>query len=247
MCDITSCNKMLDYTNSLSINKPNFLNFEIKKYKKEIKMAKINNRKNEILDFIIKYQNEFGYPPTVREMCKELNISSTSTVSYYLDILENEGLIKKNANKNRALEIQTNNGCNLLKIFPSDSSNLTRIPIVGKITAGAPILAVEECEEFFMVSPNLFRGEDLFMLNVSGESMINAGIYDGDKIILHKQSTANNGEIVAALVDDNYATVKRFYKENGRYRLQPENDTMQPIYSDNVSILGKVVGLVRKF
>lgn len=211
-------------------------------------MAK-SNKKEIILNFIIKYQKENGYPPTVREMCKALNISSTSTVSYYLDMLENEGLIKKSANKNRALEINSELSSNVVKINSdlNQFTSITKIPIVGKITAGSPILAVEECEEYFMVSPNLFRGDDLFMLTVSGESMINAGIFDGDKIILHKQSTANNGEIVAALIDDGYATVKRFYKENGRYRLQPENDTMEPIIVDNVSILGKVIGLVRKF
>ena len=211
-------------------------------------MAKANNKKETILNYIIEYQKNNGYPPTIREICKALNISSTSTVSYYLDMLENEGVIKKSANKNRALEI--NNG--MAKIIKPNfnmeqDNNVTKIPIVGKITAGSPILAVEECEEYFMVSPNLFRGDNLFMLTVSGESMINAGIYDGDKIILQKQSYANNGEIVAALLDDGLATVKRFYKENGKFRLQPENDTMSPIIVDNVSILGKVIGLVRKF
>ena len=209
-------------------------------------MAKVNNKKEIILNFIVEYQKNNGYPPTIREMCKALNISSTSTVSYYLDMLENEGLIKKSANKNRALEVNQDNSI-IKPDFHKLNSNITRIPIVGKITAGSPILAVEECEEYFIVSPNLFRGDNLFMLTVSGESMINAGIYDGDKIILQKQSSANNGDIVAALIDDGYATVKRFYKENGKYRLQPENDTMQPIIVDNVSIIGKVVGLVRKF
>ena len=212
---------------------------------------KSNTKKMDVLNFIVQYQKENGYPPTVREMCKELNVSSTSTIAYYINILENEGLIKKGANKNRALEVQNSSvGENFAKVLnfnKSEETDFTRIPVVGKITAGSPILAVEECDEYFMVSPNLFKGEDLFMLNVSGESMINAGICDGDKIILHKQSYANNGEIVAALVDGDYATVKRFYKENGGYRLQPENDTMSPIYSKDVSILGKVVGLVRKF
>ena len=205
-----------------------------------------STQKEIILNFIVEYQKNNGYPPTIREMCKALNISSTSTVSYYLDMLENEGLIKKSANKNRALEVNQDNSI-IKPDFHKLNSNITRIPIVGKITAGSPILAVEECEEYFIVSPNLFRGDNLFMLTVSGESMINAGIYDGDKIILQKQSSANNGDIVAALIDDGYATVKRFYKENGKYRLQPENDTMQPIIVDNVSIIGKVVGLVRKF
>ena len=210
-------------------------------------MAKINNKKQIILDYIVEYQKNNGFPPTIREMCKALNISSTSTVSYYLDMLENEGIIKKNANKNRALEINLQTSKIIKPDFSSFSPDVTKIPIVGKITAGSPILAVEECEEYFMVSPNLFRGDNLFMLTVSGESMINAGIYNGDKIILQKQSHANNGDIVAALLEDGLATVKRFYKENGKFRLQPENDTMSPIIVDNVSILGKVVGLVRKF
>ena len=118
--------------------------------------------------------------------------------------------------------------------------------MLGVITAGEPILAVENCEEYFMVSPNLFRGDGLFMLTVKGESMINAGIFNGDQIIVRQQSYADNGEIVASLIDGS-ATVKRFYKENGHYRLQPENDTMSPIIVDEVQILGKVIGLVRKF
>lgn len=211
-------------------------------------MAKTNKKKETILNYIIEYQKSNGYPPTIREICKALNISSTSTVSYYLNILENEGVIKKSANKNRALEINAGTPQIIKPKFNNfEPENITKIPIVGKITAGSPILAVEECEEYFMVSPNLFRGDNLFMLTVSGESMINAGIYDGDKIILQKQSYANNGEIVAALLDDGLATVKRFFKENGKFRLQPENDTMSPIIVDNVSILGKVIGLVRKF
>ena len=195
------------------------------------------NKEEELLNFIRNHQEEFGYPPTVREMCRAIKVSSTSTISYYLNKLENNGLIKKSPNKNRALEIvgETIN-----------FSDYVKIPMVGKITAGEPILAVENTEEYFLESPSLFRGDGLFILTVSGESMINAGIFDGDKIVIRQQSSAENGEIVAALIDG-MATVKRFYKEDGRYRLQPENDAMGPIYTDHVEILGKVIGLIRKF
>lgn len=207
------------------------------------------NKEELLLSFIKSHIEKFGYPPTVREMCHAVKVSSTSTISYYLTKLENSGLIKKSPNKNRALEILEPEPMpsNVINIESYQNNNhFIKIPIVGKITAGEPILAVENVEEYFMVSPNLFRGEGLFMLTVSGESMINAGIYDGDKIILRQQSTADNGDIVAALLDGS-ATVKRFYRENGQYRLQPENDTMKPIYASHVDILGKVIGLVRKF
>ena len=195
------------------------------------------SKEGELLAFIKNHQEEFGYPPTVREMCRAIKVSSTSTISYYLNKLETSGLIKKSPNKNRALEI-------VGETF--NFSDYVKIPIVGKITAGEPILAVENTEEYFIASPSLFRGDGLFILTVSGESTINAGIFNGDKIVVRQQSTAQNGEIVAALIDG-LATVKRFYKEENRYRLQPENDTMEPIYTDHVEILGKVVGLIRKF
>ena len=208
-------------------------------------MARINKEK-QLLNFITEYVESNGYPPTVREMCYAVKVSSTSTIAYYLAKLEKDGYIKKSPNKNRALEVVDTPKIITEQLEELQNVNMTAIPELGTITAGTPILAVQNCEEYFMVSPNLFRGENLFMLAVRGESMINAGIYDGDKIIVRQQSTANNGEIVAALIDG-CATVKRFYKENGHFRLQPENDTMEPIYVDKVDILGKVVGLVRKF
>ena len=194
------------------------------------------SKEEELLAFIKNHQEEFGYPPTVREMCRAIKVSSTSTISYYLNKLETSGLIKKSPNKNRALEI-------VGETF--NFSDYVKIPIVGKITAGEPILAVENTEEYFIASPSLFRGDGLFILTVSGESMINAGIFNGDKIVVRQQSTAQNGEIVAALIDG-LATVKRFYKEENRYRLQPENDTMEPIILENVTILGIAIGLYRK-
>jgi len=199
-------------------------------------------KKNEelLLQYIKEYIKENNFPPTVREMCHAVNVSSTSTISYYLEKLERNNLIKKNPNKNRALEIVEEDEKTI------DNPNVIAIPVLGNIAAGVPMLAEENCEEYFYTSPNMFRGDGLFMLNIHGDSMINAGIYDGDQVVLRQQSTASNGEIVAAMVDG-CATLKRFYKENGHYRLQPENDTMDPIIVNEVEVLGKLVGLVRKF
>ena len=204
------------------------------------------SKEDQLLDFIKNYLNNNGYPPTVREMCKAIKVSSTSTIFYYLNKLENANKIKKNPNKNRALEVINNEDMPTITTIPTNESDLTKIPILGTVTCGEPILAVQTSEEYFMVSPTLFRGDDLFMLTAKGDSMINAGIYDGDKIVLKQQSNADNGDIVAALIDDS-ATIKRFFKEDGHFRLQPENDSYSPIIVDNVKILGKVVGLVRKF
>ena len=208
----------------------------------------MKKKKEELLlDFIKGYIKEKCYPPTVREMCQAINVSSTSTISYYLNKLEENKLIKKNPNKNRALEVVDGTIDDLnSQINPLNNTELIAIPVLGNIAAGSPILAVEECEEYFYTTPNMFRGENLFMLNIHGDSMINAGILDGDQVVLKQQSTANNGEIVAAMIDG-CATLKRFYKENGKFRLQPENDTMEPIYTNDVIVLGKLVGLVRKF
>lgn len=202
----------------------------------------MKKKEEALLSYIKNYIKENNFPPTVREMCHAINVSSTSTISYYLDKLERNNLIKKNPNKNRALELVD---------FEEESEvinnpNVVAIPVLGNIAAGSPILAEENCEEYFYTSPNMFRGDGLFMLNIHGDSMINAGIFDGDQVVLRQQSTASNGEIVAAMIDG-CATLKRFYKENGHYRLQPENDSMSPIIVDNVEVLGKLVGLVRKF
>ena len=204
------------------------------------------SKEEQLLNFIKNYQNDNGYPPTVREMCKAIKVSSTSTIFYYLNKLENANKIRKSPNKNRALEIIDNEIGTVSTIKPISDENLTKIPVLGTVTCGEPILAVQTSEEYFMVSKTLFKGDDLFMLTAKGDSMINAGIFDGDKIVLRQQSTANNGDIVAALIEDS-ATIKRFYKENNHYRLQPENDAYSPIIVNNVQILGKVVGLVRKF
>ena len=205
------------------------------------------NKEEQLLEFIKNYIKENCYPPTVREMCHAIKVNSTSTSAYYREKVERNKLIKKNPNKNRALEVVDYNSP-----VVEQQSNTTMdrevvaIPVLGTIAAGAPILAVEDCEEYFYTSPNMFRGDGLFILNIHGDSMINVGILDGDQVVLRQQSTATNGEIVAAMIDGS-ATLKRFYKENGHYRLQPENDNMEPIYADNVEVLGKLVGLIRKF
>ncbi len=204
------------------------------------------SKEEQLLTFIKNYQNNNGYPPTVREMCKAIKVSSTSTIFYYLNKLETSNKIKKSPNKNRALEILDNENIELTSIKTDNINNLTKIPVLGTVTCGEPVLAIQTSEEYFMVSKALFKGDDLFMLTAKGDSMINAGIFDGDKIVLKQQSHANNGDIVAALIDDS-ATIKRFYKEDGHYRLQPENDSYSPIIVDNIQIIGKVVGLVRKF
>jgi len=206
------------------------------------------SKEDQLYEFIKNYKNDNGFPPTIREMCKAIKVSSTSTIFYYLNKLENSNKIKKNPNKNRALEIVDDNATQIanLTTITEDVENLTRIPVLGTVTCGEPILAIQTNEEYFMVSPTLFKGDNLFMLTAKGDSMINAGIFDGDKIVLRQQSHADNGDIVAALLDDS-ATIKRFFKEDGHYRLQPENDSMSPIIVDNVQIIGKVVGLVRKF
>lgn len=204
------------------------------------------SKEEQLFNFIKNYQISNGYPPTVREMCKAIKVSSTSTIFYYLNKLEKSGKIKKSPNKNRALEIIDNEASSISTIENMDEENMTKIPVLGVVTCGSPILAVQTSEEYFMVSKTLFKGDDLFMLTAKGDSMINAGIYDGDKIVLKSQTYANNGEIVAALIEDS-ATIKRFYKENNHYRLQPENDNYEPIIVDNVQIFGKVIGLVRKF
>lgn len=204
-------------------------------------MSKKNNdtKQLEILRYIYDTVERRGFPPTVREICAAVKLSSTSTVHGHLARLERKGLLIKDATKPRALEI-TDEGKKELGIKPK------KIPVVGVVTAGQPILAVQDIDEYFPLPPDLENDAgELFMLKVHGESMINAGILNGDSVIVRKQNTANNGEIVVAMTDENEATVKRFYKENDHYRLQPENDTMVPIILSKVSILGKVVGLYR--
>ncbi|MPW14367.1 transcriptional repressor LexA [Lactobacillus helveticus] len=204
-------------------------------------MSKKNSdtKQLEILRYIYDTVDHRGFPPTVREICAAVKLSSTSTVHGHLARLERKGLLIKDATKPRALEI-TDEGKKELGIKPK------RIPVVGVVAAGQPILAVQDIDEYFPLPPDLENDAgELFMLKIHGESMINASILNGDNVIVKKQNTANNGEIVVAMTDENEATVKRFYKEKDHYRLQPENDTMAPIILPEVTILGKVVGLYR--
>ncbi|MFR0847985.1 MAG: transcriptional repressor LexA [Eubacterium sp.] len=200
--------------------------------------GKISAKQQEILEYIKNQILDHGYPPAVREICAAVNLKSTSSVHSHLATLEKNGYIRRDPTKPRAIEIV------------DDEFNLTRrelrnIPIIGEVAAGQPILAEQNIAGYFPVSSDDLPSGELFVLKVRGESMINVGIYDGDQIFVQQTPVARNGDIVVALVEDS-ATVKTYYKEEGRYRLQPENDTMDPIYVDEVVILGKVVGLFRR-
>lgn len=197
-------------------------------------------RQIKVLRYIYDTVQEKGYPPTVREICKAVELSSTSTVHGHLARLAKRGYLKKDPTKPRAMEI-TPEGLEAIGETPKK----TKIPVIGTVTAGAPILAVEETTEYFPLPPEFESADDLFMLTIRGESMINAGILNSDQVIIRKQNYADNGDIVIAMTEDNEATCKRFFKESDHYRLQPENDTMAPIILNSVSIVGKVIGLYR--
>lgn len=209
-------------------------------------MKRLTEKDYQILDYIYEQLNENGFPPTVREICEAVSLNSPATVHARLKKLEELGIIEKQSAKNRGMRLvdYTPRGIENTPIEPEEFMN---VPVYGKITAGEPITAVENIERHFPIPMDFAHNKDIFMLRVQGESMINAAILDGDYIIVEKQPTASNGDIVAALIDGTDATVKTFYKENGHFRLQPENDTMEPIIVDNVEILGKVVGVYRKF
>lgn len=205
-------------------------------------MEELTNRQNEILKFMKEYIAIKGYPPTVREIGKAVNLSSPSTIHAHLSKLEEKGIIKKDDNKNRALEIVVPN-----EFMKKDINSVADVPLLGMITAGSPIEAIERPNEFFSLPAYMIpNNKEVFALNVSGESMINAGILDGDIVIIERKNYANNGEIVAAMTEENEVTLKRYYKEKTHIRLQPENDYMAPIILPNVSILGKAIGLYRK-
>lgn len=204
--------------------------------------GKISAKQKEILEFVKQSILNRGYPPAVREICEAVHLKSTSSVHSHLETLEKNGYIRRDPTKPRAIEII------------DDSFNLTRrelvnVPIIGTVTAGQPILAVENIEGYFPIMPEFVHNRQTFMLNVVGDSMVNAGIFSGDYILVEEARTAANGDIIVALVDDS-VTVKRFYKEENGIRLQPENDAMDPIYvppDSYFSIVGKVIGLFRSF
>lgn len=205
-------------------------------------MTKLSHRQQAILEFIKSQVREKGYPPSVREIGEAVGLASSSTVHGHLDRLEKKGLIRRDPTKPRAIEILDGD------VSPGPLAHSVRqVPIVGKVTAGKPITATENIEDYFPLPVHMVGDQPVFMLTVSGDSMIEAGIHDGDYVIVRQQPTANNGDIVVAMTEDDEATVKTFYKEKDHIRLQPENSAMEPIRLKKVTILGKVIGLVRKF
>lgn len=199
--------------------------------------GKISTKQKEILEYIKQEILNKGYPPAVREICEAVNLKSTSSVHSHLETLEKNGYIRRDPTKPRAIEIIDDN-------FNLTRREVVNVPVVGRVAAGEPILAVENIDNYFPIPAEFMPNAESFILKVKGESMINAGIFDGDQILVKKQPDAMNGDIVVALIDD-AATVKTFYKEDGHFRLQPENDTMDPIIIEDCSILGKVFGVFR--
>ena len=199
-------------------------------------MRASHENQQKILDFIKSEIEEKGYPPSVREICAAVGLLSTSTVHAHLNHLESQGLIRRDPTKPRALEV-----------LDGSQSRGRSVPLVGRVTAGQPILAIENIDEYLTLPQSVLGQGKMFSLRVEGESMIDAGIMDGDIVVLRQQDTAENGEIVVAMTDENEATLKRIYYEPDRVRLQPENPTMAPIYVDNVTVLGKLVALIRQF
>ena len=204
-------------------------------------MTELTKRQEEIMNYIKKFIVDHGYPPTIREIGKALDLSSPATIHAHLKNLEKKGLIKKDDQKNRSLELLVENE------YAIKDEKIVEVPLLGKITAGSPIEAIERPDEYFELPAYLVpKNKNVFTLHVSGTSMINAGILDGDIVIVERCNMARNGEIVVAMTDENEVTLKTFYKETDHFRLQPENDTMDPIILDNVTILGKAIGLYRK-
>ncbi|MDG0842330.1 transcriptional repressor LexA [Staphylococcus equorum] len=206
-------------------------------------MRELTKRQSEIFEYIKQTVHSKGYPPSVREIGEAVGLASSSTVHGHLSRLEEKGYIRRDPTKPRAIEIVSEQLGDTLNM-----EETIHVPVIGKVTAGIPITAVENVEEYFPLPEHFTstHNSDIFILNVVGDSMIEAGILDGDKVIVRSQTIAENGDIIVAMTEENEATVKRFYKEKTRYRLQPENSTMEPIYLDNVSVLGKVVGLFRE-
>lgn len=206
-----------------------------------MKEKKMTEKQRVVLDYVKKYSAIHGYPPAIREICEGVNLSSPATVFVHLKNLEELGFIRKTSNKFRTIEVLCENE------YLENNEDLVKVPLLGKITAGNPITAIEMPNEFFDLPASLIpKGKEVFTLHVSGNSMINAGIFDDDYVIVERKTSAKNGDIVVAMTDNNEATLKRFYKEKDHIRLQPENDTMDPIILDNCTILGKAIGLYRK-
>ena len=201
--------------------------------------GKITDKQREILEYIKEMILKKGYPPAVREICEAVHLKSTSSVHSHLESLEKNGYIRRDPTKPRTIEILDDD-------FALTRRELVNVPVIGTVAAGTPILAEQNIEDYLPIPAGILPNKEVFMLKVKGNSMIEAGIYNGDKVIVAKQPNAENGDKVVALVDDS-ATVKTFYKENGHFRLQPENDDFEPIIADEVAILGKVISLIRYF
>ena len=199
--------------------------------------GKITDKQREILEYIKEMILKKGYPPAVREICEAVHLKSTSSVHSHLESLEKNGYIRRDPTKPRTIEILDDD-------FALTRRELVNVPVIGTVAAGVPILAEQNIEDYLPIPAEILPNKEVFMLKVKGNSMIEAGIYNGDKVIVAEQPNAENGDKVVALVDDS-ATVKTFYKENGHFRLQPENSSMDPIILDQVEILGKVIGLFR--
>lgn len=204
-------------------------------------MKPLTDRQKQIYQFIKTTVNEKGYPPSVREIGNAVGLQSSSTVHGHLAKLQEKGYIKRDPTKPRAIEVITEEN--------EQYGPVIHVPVLGKVTAGLPITAVENIDEYFPLPEHFTanHNSEIFLLNVVGDSMVEAGIHDGDRVIVRKQNIAHNGDIIVAMTEEDEATVKRFYKENGYYRLQPENSAMEPIILDSVTVLGKVVGLFRSF
>ena len=202
---------------------------------------KLTRRQNDVLTYIKKYTAMHGFPPAIREICEGVGLSSPATAFVHVKNLQDAGYLKKNNNKFRTIEVLVD------KEYEQKNEEIVKGPLLGKITAGSPITAIETPNEYFDLPASLIPAKaEVFTLHVSGESMINRGIYDGDYVIVRKQRNAKNGDIVVAMTEENEATIKTFYKEKDHIRLQPENDTMEPIILPNVTILGIAIGLYRK-
>lgn len=199
--------------------------------------GKISAKQQEILEYIKDEILHKGYPPAVREICQAVNLKSTSSVHSHLETLEKNGYIRRDPTKPRAIEIMDDT-------FNLNRREMVNVPILGNVAAGEPLFAEENIEDYFPIPAEMVPNSEVFMLHVRGESMINVGILDGDNVLVQQQSTAKDGEMVVALVEDS-ATVKTFYKQDGYIRLQPENDTMEPIIVPDCQILGKVFGIFR--
>ena len=203
---------------------------------------KLTNKQSEVLNYVKEYIATHKYPPAIREICKGVGLNSPATVHAHLNKIEEKGYIKKVDCKNRTIELLVDNE------FVEKNEEIVNVPLLGKVTAGNPIEAIAMPNEYFSLPAYLIPAKkEVFTLNVSGDSMINVGIYDNDIVIVERCNTAKNGEIVVAMNDENEVTLKRFYKEDGYFRLQPENDFMNPIILKSVTILGKAIGLYRKF